>query len=556
MERDKLHVMDELAVIIRSWSARARWQGSLYWMMPGLLCGLTVALILAVAARLFPLLDTTTLILFSIASALTGSGLATAWPWIRNLRRSPASWARRFDSDFRLKERLSTALELDEGLVTTRNDTMRSNQLDDAIAIASGVKIRQMLPFRMPPKYIVAGLAVGLALLITIALPNPQQQVLANRAELQQVEQEQLQALDQTRQQVQNSSTLTEAQKKQLVQALDDAAQSLADPNRSPEQTLAAINDAQSKLDAVRDQSFQDKRDDLQRAGQSMPPDALTNPLANALENGDFKKAADQLRNLTKPADSSLTKEQQQRLAEQMEQIARNVQRTSPSTAQQLREAAQKLREQQTQEAQDALDKVAVTLDQAAQKQATEQEISQAQSSIDGARRAISDAAQKAQSAAGAQQSAGNQAAALGQKSSSTSSGGNTSGAGPGKDSADSSVENGAGGETGSGPSGAANGVGDSGSHADVGSDNSVFAPGRVSGTGQNVVLPDDKGKTVADPNASANPGVHSQASVPYQQVYPQYAKTADDAIQSGSVPSNLRNYVRDYFSSLDPRQR
>lgn len=548
--------MDELAAIIRSWSARARWQGSLYWMVPGLVCGLTVALILAVAARLFPLLETTTLIIFSIASAVSGFTLAAAWPWLRTMRRTPASWARRFDSDFHLKERLSTALELGEGLVTTRNDSMRSNQLEDAAAVAGGVKIRQMLPFRLPVKYIIAGMAVGLALVITIALPNPQQQVLASRAQLQQVEQEQLQALDQAKQQVQQSSTLTDAQKKQLVQALDDAAQALGDPKSSPEKALAAINDAQSKLDSVRDQSFQDKRDDLQRAGQSMAPDALTNPLANALENGDFKKAADQLRNLTRPGDNPLTKEQQQRLADQMEQIARNVQNSNPSTAQQLRDAAQKLREQQTQDAQDALNKVAVMLDQAARKQATEQEISQAQSSINGARRAISDAAQKAQNAAGAQQSAGNQTAALGQKSTSSSSGGNTSGAGTGKDQTSSNSENGAGGQTGSGPAGASSGIGDSANHDDAGSDNSVFAPGRVSGPGQNVVLPDDKGKTVADPNSSANPGVSNQASVPYQQVYPQYAKTADDAIQSGSVPSSLRDYVRDYFSSLDPRQR
>jgi hypothetical protein len=96
-----------------------------------------------------------------------------------------------------------------------------------------------------------------------------------------------------------------------------------------------------------------------------------------------------------------------------------------------------------------------------------------------------------------------------------------------------------------------------SGHHEDTGSDNSVYAPPpRIGGDGSGVGLPDENGKNVPNPNARTNPGVNNTASVPYQEVYPRYAQAADEALQNGEVPSGLRDYVRDYFSSLDPRQQ
>jgi len=556
--------MDELLHIIRSWSARARWRSSLYWAFFGLAGGLALSLICAILARIFPIFDTTTLIALAVTSAVSGGAIAIAWPWIRASRYTPATWARRFDAQFHLKERLSTAVELREGIVSTRNEHMRTDQHDDAIAAASNVNIRRLLPFRISPRFILASLVIAVALVITIALPNPQQQVLANRAQMQQVEQEQLQQLEEAKKQVEQSKALTDDQKKQIVQALNDAEQALSDPNSTPEKALAAINDAQAKLDAVRDQTFADKRDDLQRAGQSLSPDELTNPLANALENGNFQKAADQMSNLTQHNGKPLTAEERQRVANQLDQMARNIQNTNQPTAQQLRDAAQSLRDQQDKAAQAALNQVAQTLNQVAQKQAVEQQLSETQAGIEDARRAISEAAQKAAaSTQGTQQSQSSQTAAQGQKASSNPQGNPSQNAGAAAEeqtAADrqAGAASGSSGQLSNAPSGASNGQGDNAHHEDTGTDNSVMVAGRVSVPGQNVVLPDDKGKTVANPNANANanPGVSNQSSVPYQQVYTEYAKTADDAIQNGSVPSNLRDFVRDYFSSLNPRLR
>ncbi|MCL4504705.1 MAG: DUF4175 domain-containing protein [Chloroflexi bacterium] len=549
--------MDELIPIIRSWSARARLQSSLYWIFPGLAAGLAAALALAIAARIFPILDTSTLATFALILSVGGALIAFIGPWIVTARRTQAHWARRFDHQFRLKERMSTALELREGVVTTNNERMRQRQRTDALLAAGSIKASKLLPLRVSARFMVMALAMALALTVAIALPNPQDIVLANRSQLQQAIQEQLQQLENARQQILQSQTLNDSQKRQLVQALEDAQNALSDPNTGPEKALAAINDAQSKLDSLRDQSFQNQSDDLQRAGQSLAPDKLTNPLANALENSQMQQAASALRNLTQNNGKPLDDAQRQQMVNQLEQIAKNVQNSDQATAQQLRYAAQNLRQQNDQAAQAALNKVADTLDKAAQKQISEQQISAAQSSIEEARRAISAAQQKTQVASlpSGQQSAINQSSAQGQQT-----GGDQLGNAAAQSTIDntqgqSSAGSGDSQQQGNGQNPALSNNSDSMHSEDTGTDNSVLDPSRINAEGQNVILPDDSGINVSNPNASVNPGVSNQATVPYQQVYAQYAKTADDAIQSGYVPAGLRDYVRDYFSSLDPRQ-
>ena len=566
--------MDELFVLIRAWSVRTKLQKSLYWLFFGLACGLGTALVIAVSARIFPILNTSALIAISILCAVLGALCAFLAPWLNTWRTSPSKWAREFDQRFKLKERLSTALELREGIVNTNNDPLRRQQQDDAAQTAQKIDVRKLLPLRVPPRFVLYAAALALALAVTIALPNPQQQVLADKAALQKVIDQQNQQLDAAKQQVQQSQTLTDAQKQQIVQALDDAQKALNDPTTTPEKALAAINDAQSKLDALSDQTTQDQVSDLQRAGQSLTPDQLTNPLANSLENGNLNQAANQTRTLTQNNGQPLTDEQRQRLADQLEQIARNIQNSNSTAANQLQQAAQQLRDKQDQAAQQTLNQVASQMEQTAQKQAAQQQLNNAQTSMEDARRAVSEASQQSQSVARAAANAQNtQQDQSGQQNSQgqSNAGAQQSQQGqkgqPGQQGQQSTSD-------GSAQSGQSDQPGQSGGaqqpgnaqgsnspnsisqhHEDVGSDDSVMAPQRINNAGQTIVLPNDKGQNVPNPNAQANPGASNQATVPYQQVYPQYAKTADEAIQNGQVPAELRDYVHDYFSSLDPRQ-
>ena len=550
--------MDELLELIHSWATRSKLQSSLHWLFFGLACGLGAALAIAILARVFPLFSTSTLIVFAITCAILGIFGAFGLPWLRTWRITPTAWAQYFDQQFKLKERLSTALELREGTLNTSNIPLRRQQQSDAAQVARKLDIQTLLPLRVSWRYLLYAAAIGLALTVTIALPNPQQQVLANRAQMQQALNDQLQQLELAKQQIQASQALTDDQKRQAIQALDDTQKALSDPGTTPEKALAAINDAQSKLDELRDQTTQDQVNDLQRAGQSLTPNELTNPLANSLENNDLNQAADQMRNLTQNSGQSLTDQQREQLADQLEQMARNIQNSNSTAAQQLRQAAQQLRDQQDQAAQQTLNQVADELNQTAQKQAANQQMGEAQSSMEDARRALSEADQQAQANASAQQdqsgqqgSAGQGSTGITQEDAQNQQGNAQNSLQPGSSGQQSQSESMA--QPDSSPSKISNG-GASEHHEDTGSTDSVMNPQRVNAAGENVVLPNDKGQNVPNPNAQANPGVSNEATVPYQQVYPQYAKTADDAISNGQVPSDLRDYVRDYFSSLDPR--
>jgi len=549
--------MDELRQSLREWSQRAKLQRSVALAFFGLACGLGVALMLALASRVFPIIDSSTLITVSISLALVGLAGALAYPWLQQARRAPMHWARRFDHEFGLKERISTALEVSEGDVSVPNDVVRKLQRSDADRIVQTVDAKALLPLSISRRDALVALGFLVLLVVAIALPNPQQQILAQHDAMRKTIEQQLQQLEQAQDTI-NKSTLTDAQKKLALEALNEARQKLQDPNVSAEQALAAINDAQSKLDAVNDQAAQQQADDLRQAGESLSPDEATNALASSLASQNFQQAADQLRNLAQSDNGQgLNQQQAERTASQLDQMARSVQNSDQALAQQLRNAAQSMREGNTNASQQSLDQAAKSLERAQQTAAASQTLNDAQSRADAARRAIADQATR------------NQASQPGQQAQNQN--GADSSQGPGAKAGDTNAQQGQDGQpgaamagdaqngqaTGSSSSGVANGQpnGQSQKSDDVGTDHSIYAPQRINTSGKQVVLPDTQGQAAPNPNGRPQTAPNGSSSVPYEQVYRSYAKAADDAMQSGEVPADRRDYVRDYFSSLDPNQ-
>ncbi len=48
-------------------------------------------------------------------------------------------------------------------------------------------------------------------------------------------------------------------------------------------------------------------------------------------------------------------------------------------------------------------------------------------------------------------------------------------------------------------------------------------------------------------------PGVNNPSLVPYEEVYPEYSRSASEALERGYIPPHMKDYVRDYFSQLEP---
>ena len=58
-------------------------------------------------------------------------------------------------------------------------------------------------------------------------------------------------------------------------------------------------------------------------------------------------------------------------------------------------------------------------------------------------------------------------------------------------------------------------------------------------------------GVPVGDAGLPAPEG--GRASVPYREVYADYADQASAALERSYIPLGMKQYVRDYFSSLQP---
>ena len=586
--------MDGLASLVKSWARRAKLQRSIWWLFFGLAAGLAVALILAIAARLWPLMGPAALLVSCISLALLGLFAALTWPWIRSLRTPVLTWSRAFDQQFGLRQRVSTALEASAGTLTVKSDAIRMRLQQDATRIADSVDARKLLPLRLSWRAGVTSLALLIALAVALALPNAQQQALAAQEQFQKSLHQQVQQIEQAKEQIRDSKALTDAQKEQALQALNEAQQALNDPNATPEKALAAINDAQSKLDALRDQEAQLRNADLQDAGKSLAADEMTNALANALSNQNFEQAAQQMRSMATQNSAKqgqpMSPEEAQHAADQLDQLARQMQSSDPEMASQLREAAQKMREGDMQAAQQALNKAAQSLDRAQQTQQANQSLQQAQAQTEAARQSVAQANQQAQQANAnnqnnqnnqASQNANNTANSAnsenqpGQSGQPDPNGQQAGGQQPGEANGQGQAsqpsqpgqaagmpgqaENGVPGQGASGSTsqgGNAQGASQQSGHSeDTGSENSVYAPGRVKNPGEQVVLGNTQGELAPDPNGPKNTAPKGQSTVPYQEVYGEYAKSADDAMQNDEVPPGLRDYVRDYFSSLDPKR-
>jgi hypothetical protein len=60
-------------------------------------------------------------------------------------------------------------------------------------------------------------------------------------------------------------------------------------------------------------------------------------------------------------------------------------------------------------------------------------------------------------------------------------------------------------------------------------------------------------GETQSQQGDANLPGVNNPSLVPYEEVFPEYSESASEALDRGYIPPHLKDYVRDYFSQLEP---
>ena len=82
-----------------------------------------------------------------------------------------------------------------------------------------------------------------------------------------------------------------------------------------------------------------------------------------------------------------------------------------------------------------------------------------------------------------------------------------------------------------------------------------IYAPQRLGGEPgdeQVFLQQDSEDGQIVEGEFAANP--NGTATVPYNQVFRSYANAAFQNLDTGYVPLSLRDIVRNYFTSLEPR--
>lgn len=523
--------MNALLSYLRRWGLWLRLCESLVWSAWGLVAGLALALALALTARAWPLLTQRPLLLIAAALPLSAAfgGLVAAW-----LRpRSRYRLARTLDLRLALAERLTTALEIGSGRLKAA-PAMATAQQSDTLTAAAQVDVRTALPLQVPRRALLIAFVLAVGLTASLLLPNPQEDVLRQRAAFRQALQEQAEQLEAAREEIEQSEALTPEERAALLAALEEAIAALEENDITPEEAVAVLADTERALSALQDPGAAAVRAGLERAAAEMGDSALTQDIANLLAQGDYAAAAAALASFASEEGQALTREEELELAEQLAQAAAALADSNPELAEQLAQARQAIQQGDIAQARQAIRQAAGELAGAGQQVERQQAVESALNTLQQGREQVAQA--------GGQPAAGGQMAGGGQQ-------GQLSGQGQGQP-----------GGQGQGQAGGQQAVSgqqvnpghseDSGTGAPY---DSLYVPGRLGGEGSEVDIgrPGDDGLPVGD-SPVPNP-LDGQARVPYRDVYAEYAGQAHAALESSYIPLGMKQYVRDYFSSLEP---
>lgn len=345
-------LLSSLRSCLRRWGLRLRLVESLTWGPWGATAGLGVGLLLALAARLWPLLMARWLAALTILLSLVGVmvGLAAVWLLPRPLIRL----ARTFDRHFRLAERLTTAVEIGIGRLQT-TPGMATVQLVDTLDAASRVDAGAMLPLRASRRALLTFGVLVAALTLSLWLPNAQEDVLLQRAAVRAAIEEQIEELEAAREEVVQAEGLTEAEREMLLKALEEAMAALDEGRATPEEAVASLSEAEQALAELQDPGAATVQAGLERAAEGMADSELTRDISEALAQGDYQAAAEALASYGGTEGEPLTREEELELARELVEAAEALAESDPTLAERLAQAAEAIEQGDIAQARDAI---------------------------------------------------------------------------------------------------------------------------------------------------------------------------------------------------------
>ena len=529
---------EELVGMLRVCRQRWRVQRAAVWALRGAAAGLALSLILAVLARLFPLLSLSALVLLNLAIVLLCASVAFGLSVLRppSLFRT----ARLVDHRLSLRERLGTALAVQAGTVRT-SPRMAAAQLADAVRVAARIEPGRAFPWRMPRRELGVILLLTAVLIASFVVPNSMEAVWQQRAAARQAIAEQVTELEALRAEIEANQALSAEQREALLQELDELIRDLKEGNLSQEEAVARLSEAEQRLMALRQEGAAAQQAGLEEAARAWRDSDLTDEIAQAIQRGDYQAAAQELARYSNTEGESLTREEELTLADELAQAAEALTESNPDLAEKLNEAAEALRRGDVDAARRAIAQASEQLAQAGQRIAGQEAVGEALAAVQEGRQAVAQAGQ----GAGQQQAQGTGQGQRGQHGAGQQQ--SQGQPGPGSGEGESAGQEGQA-QTGEGPIPQDNRPGQEGESEYE----SVYVPQRLGeGEGERVNLPGEgDGPYHETPRDVDEEG---RALVPYDRVYGDYSQAAAEALEASYIPLGIKEYVREYFSALEP---
>ena len=414
----------------------------------------------------------------------------------------------------------------------------------DTVRAAATVDAGARLPLRANRQdWLVIGLAV-LLLVAAVWLPNAQEAILQSRRDVAKTVAEQTQALEELSQEIAENEALTETQREELMEPVESALRELQEGDLSREEAVAALSEAEADLrDLSAANSTEMLRRQLESAGQPLSENAASQSLGDALQSGNLAQAGPAAAQLADDL-PALDEQERAELADSLAESAAALEGADGELAEDLQEAADALREGDVGAAQEALRNASGALQERAQQQAAERQAAEAAGQLNEGRREVAQAGEE-----GGQGGDGEQAGGEGQgQGQGEGSGGQAGGEGEG--------EGGGQGEgDGDGTGAATGGIGGESGHVE-----NVYVPDYADlsdEVGEEVELP---AECIANPEScgalldeTPTEFGEESSSVPYSQVFGDYRDAAYEALNDDYIPLGMKEYVRNYFSSLEP---
>ena len=533
------------------------------------------ALAVLVAGRIWPLEN-----LVRWAALPAAAWLAALFGYTIFRPISPLRAARRVDEELHLKERLSSSLAL-AGLSehSPSANTPRGFRPElvaklHADALQTAQQIRPGLDFplrfyRRPLLY--AGIALSIALAL-VWLPNPMDDILRERQSAAREAQRQAEQVEKLRAEIANNKEMSPEEREELLRKLEELARQLRDNPGDRKQALADLSRMENSLQEKIDPRAGQRQAMLEALAAQMQALAAQSqaPEQDNSARGDLEEAAKALEQLAEQMES-MSQEEREALAQQLGQMAtRAAQAGDSALAQSLASMSQAAQSGDMQQAAQSAQQASENLQGAASETANQRAFSQSLSQVQSSRQSMaSSGQQRAQSGQPGQngqgqngQSKQGQNGQNGQGQNGQNQNGNSQGQ-SGQSSSQGKQAGGGGGTkantlpgaTRSGQAGSPQGQAGSGDVDEL--DHQVYAPRETSGQGQDElsISAQDTGQGDITSTEQRDPtaGGNNPALVPYQSVFQSYLDAATGAMDQSYIPPGMKDYVKNYFSQLEP---